>query len=586
MEERVPTVESISTERVKLEIEHAELDFRAKKKSKFVLSKRMKIGLLILILVCICLAIALPIIYFMKDETKVQEYRETQYNLLVRSEITVQSGGKLTTTFDNYNVIFFALDMKGDKYRILLTKGSLEEKSLNFTSVPLKPDYFIYLELDSKSAKILEARYKKNYYDDSSINMLIGITQVFVVDQESEWEYSSQCKKTGTKTNQCTHNSKTQVGSKVHFQRKQSSEDRLDDDDSEYEHTSNTWVDSDGKVEKSQISGWYSKAVSDNKNEKINFNVSATVVILSTSKIQRNDLDELNDIVEALPVANQSINSKRFHAGKYERVESPPDNEENDKEGLQNIIETNGRMLASGDERMLFDKAVSYQYFKIFKTPFYINSRLYSATDKNKRSWFCGIHRFEFGGISLKLLKNDICLSSHNSKVFSKMKMSDFVQEGSQKVYFYKQKFNIFTFDVYATVKVKNTPYVQTYYNTKGNTVTNVDIDSQISVLITGEGSSGASKAGLDFTISMKSNIDDYMVGYSSPFSALVSLDKSIEGSFEIWVTNLKIGADCYTLFGAKVCLPAFEYKKKKSTYKEKLDYKYYQTEFIFNLAF
>ena len=66
----------------------------------------------------------------------------------------------------------------------------------------------------------------------------------------------------------------------------------------------------------------------------------------------------------------------------------------------------------------------------------------------------------------------------------------------------------------------------------------------------------------------------------------MVSILIPLDSNTEIWVTNLKIGADCYQLFGLKVCLPAFEYKNKKSTYKEKTDNKYYQTEYIFSLAF
>ena len=554
-----------------------------KMKSKCFLSRKKKIGLLLLILVCLSLVIILPILYFMKGETKVEEYKETQYNLLVSSEITVLSGSKSSTTYDKFNVIFFALDMIGDKYRILLTKGSFEEESFNSSSVPLKPDYFIYLELESRTGKILEAKYKKDFYDENSINMLIGITQVFVVDQDSEWEYSTQCKKTGTKTNQCTHNSKKNDGASVMFQRKQSSSDNSDDN-AEFEHTSSTWVDKDGKVEKSNIGGWFSKVVDDENKEKINFNVSASVVILSRSKIARDNLDELNYIVEALPVGNQSTSSNRLEAGEYHQIQNTPDDDE--PKEIPNLMKPDDRMLADNDDRMLFDQVVSYKYFNFYSIPFYLNSRLYSSTDSNGRAWFCGIHRFEFGGISLKLLKTDFCLSSNLASISSKKKISDWATEGSQTVYLYKQTFSIFTFKLYGKVKINNTPYVQVYYNTKGNTVTNVIVETKISVSVTGEASAGVAKGGLTFSNSMTSNINDYMVGYQYPFSAFVSLDRSLDFTFEIWVKYLKLGSSCYTLFGIKICLPTFKYSSSVTLYKEKFDYKYYQPEFIFSLAF
>ena len=102
---------------------------------------------------------------------------------------------------------FFALDMVGDKYRFLLTNASTQESHFNSTQGELKSDYFMYLEIESKTGKILEARYN----NESNVNLYTGIMQAFVVDQDSEWEYSYQCKKTYKDGQECSKNSKKQA---------------------------------------------------------------------------------------------------------------------------------------------------------------------------------------------------------------------------------------------------------------------------------------------------------------------------------------------------------------------------------------
>ena len=63
-------------------------------KSKWQISTRSKIGLFVLMLILLTFGITMIIFFMSRPETKVHQYKETQYEVLVRTNITVISGTK------------------------------------------------------------------------------------------------------------------------------------------------------------------------------------------------------------------------------------------------------------------------------------------------------------------------------------------------------------------------------------------------------------------------------------------------------------------------------------------------------------
>ena len=560
-------------------------------KSKFSLSGKSKICLVVSVMVFLALGITLLVIFLTRPDTKIQEYKETQYEALVRTNVTVFSGNRSSTTSDSFYITFFALDMVGDKYRFLLTNASTQESTFNSTQGELKSDYFMYLELESKTGKVLETRYKKTSFDESTVNLLTGIMQVFVVDQDSEWEISYQCKKKYKDGQECSKNSKKQVPGYTLFERKESSSDRHSDSDADFEHRSTTWLNKEGRVEKSSFNGWYSKSLEKSKSEeKVSFNVSAIAEIISENKLSNSNLNELKKILRELPHVRQSPDYTKTNYNTFHNDETPDEEDNEPEEDIpENLIKENTqRSLTSREEngRSLFYETNSYNYFSFYAIPFYFNSILYSSYDENGKAWFCGIHRFEFGDISAKLIKKDFCLSSNGVSPMKRKKIKKWKQEGSAKAFLFRESFSIFTFSLYGKVKVKNTPYISTYYDTNYNLTTKVEIISKISVSVTGEAKVGVAKSGLTFKNTMESNINDYMIGYSSPFMTGVSLDKSLEANFEIWIKYFTLGSDCWMIFGIQLCLPTIEYSKKKTLYEEIYHYTYYDRVYIFQSEF
>lgn len=85
--------------------------------------------------------------------------------------------------------------------------------------------------------------------------MLTGIIQSFAADQDSEFEVDSSYKKPKAGSSQCTKNSKRKEGKKIVFKKKGDHEDSKEDE--KLEHTTETWVNKQGKLEKIQLNGMF-----------------------------------------------------------------------------------------------------------------------------------------------------------------------------------------------------------------------------------------------------------------------------------------------------------------------------------------
>ncbi|OMJ83551.1 hypothetical protein SteCoe_15520 [Stentor coeruleus] len=567
-----------------------------KKKKVFVIS-------LVVLGLCIIAGIVPLTLYLIKlGKLKIDSYHETQYDLLIKPTISVLKGQRTSTTHDSFHISLFALDMEGDKYRFLVTNASIEIGFVNKTKVSIKSDYFIYLELESNSGKILLLKYKEEMLEESTVKFLTGVTQVFVVDQDSEREYPSECKKKYKDGYECSQNSRRKEGTYFVYEKYESSDNDFSENQADYQSRATTWVNQNGKVEKCEIKGWFSKTVDkENLNEKANFNVSASVEVASSYKLDKSQINKLNDIVKDLPEVklkrdfNMTTYDEFIDDDEADQDEEAGQDEEDEKDDEFNqdmfIVsddndDNDNRALIGRGERRLFSESFTSDYFSFYSIPFKLNSYVYSAYDENLRAWFCGIHRFAFGDIELKIIKKDFCLSSHGSSQTKRKKIKKWIKKRSMKKYIATTSFSIFTFSLYAKVKVKGTPYLEVYYNTYGNTVTNVEVESKITVSITGEASVLVAKGGITFKNTMKSVIENYMVGYYSPFSAYVSLDKSLEATFEIWVKYLELDYECFDIFGIEICLPTVEYSKKKIIYDEDYGYSYYEPELIFSENF
>lgn len=283
--------------------ENSDKKFPEEEQPEFTKRKKGLLVLLVVLSLCLIVGIVPLTLYLIRrDKINVDSYRETQYDLLVKPSITITTGQKFSTTHDSFHVTLFALDMEGDKYRFLVTNASMETEHVNSVNVSLKPDYFIYLELESSSGKILMSKYKKEMFEESTINLLTGVTQVFTVDQDSDYGDSSNCKKKYKDGYECSQNSRKQDGAYTLYEKYESSNNDASENDAVYENRATTWVNENGKVEKCEVKGWYSKLLDSEKpDEKMNFNVSATIDIANSFKLDKSQISQLNEIVKELP---------------------------------------------------------------------------------------------------------------------------------------------------------------------------------------------------------------------------------------------------------------------------------------------
>ena len=521
--------------------------------------------------------------YLVPTHTKVDEYEETQYSIKVNTEITTKVGTKTTTTNDELDLTIFGLDMKGQEYNLMIVNG-IESEDSDKSAYSAPADLFMSFDV-SKNAEILESRYFQEKFSNETVTLFSGIIQGFVVDQDSPFEVDSECKKTKKGSTECTKNSKKKEGKKTYFKKYGKSQEDTEDSEEELEYTSKTLINEHGKIEGSKIEGKFSKKYNNQGGEQFDFEVKATIVVVSSKKLTKEQIKTLNEIDKKLPKVECESEQKQK---KFINEVNEEPNEYDDSELPESLSDVSHikRSLSRDDERSLFDNTVTYKYFTFYDIPFYLNSRMYSGYDSSYKYWVCGIHRFVFGSIEMKLLNTDFCISSNYVRASSRTAYTKWSQKASLKAYIYTVKFSVFTISLYSQVGVNNVPYVESYYNTYGNTVTKMNVVATISVSVTGEASVGVAKGGVTFTNSMKSNINDYMVGYTSPFAAYVYLDKSFEGKFQIWVKYLTLSKSCYTVFGIKFCIPSVKYSDKVSLFSETYTYKYYPEVQLFYSAF
>lgn len=529
------------------------------------------------VFIAVALTIILAVVLTRKENSHVDDYQETQYVLKVKTTITSKLGSQKSSNHDEVDLTLFALDMKGDKYSLMIVNGifSNDAKDSNLGDAPT--DIFMSFDV-SKSGEILETRYVKDKFTEENANLLTGIIQAFVVDQDSEFDVESECKKTKKGSTQCTKNSKHKDGKKSMYRKSGKHEEFGDDSDESLEHTSKTWIDHNGKVEKSMIQGLYSKVYKGADSEdQMDYEMKAEVVVISSEKLTAEQVKLLNEVDQKLPQVSEKTEYKtkkmlnEVHIEQNNEVQDdhPPSISTDSKLARQlNVTEEHGRSL--------FDYSFSYKYFSFFDTPFYLNSRMYTGYDSSYKFWTCGIHRFQFSTAEVKLLSTDFCISSNRVLAKPRYAITSWAQVLTVNAYVTKINFSIFTINLYSSISVNNMPYVETYYNVYGNSVTKMNIVASITVSVKGEATIGLSRGGLMLNSYMKSNINDYMVGYNAPFSAYMYLDKSIQGDFQVWVQYLTLGKTCYIFLGITICVPQINYSSAVTLAKMTYAYQYY----------
>ena len=551
-------------------------------------TSRKKIAIIsISIFLAVSLAIILAVVLTRDKTTKVDEYQETQYNLNVKTTITSYVNDQASSTHDNLDVTILALDMKGDKYSLMVVNGELTDQEQENKLGQAPPGLFMSFDV-SKSGEILETRYIKANFTNEISTLLTGIIQAFVVDQDSEFDVESECKKTKKGSNKCTNNSKHKQSGKTMFQRKGTNEEFGEDEEEKFEHTSKTWVGKNGKLEKSEINGKYQmKYKSKDSEGQMDFDLKAEVIVVSSKKLTKEQVKELKEIDSKLPEVDEETEYKTktlvndvSYGEKSDEVPDLPDYINSDS----NLT----RLLSESDDqdRLLFDKSFSYLYFSVFQVPFYINTRMYSGIDYLKKSWVCGIHRFKFSTTEVKLLNTDFCISSNFVKAGQKFTIPAWSQLAVVRAYLTTISFSVFTINLNSTVTVTSLPTVETYYNTYRNVVTKMNVAAFITVSVSGEATSGSSKGGVTLNAYMKTNVNDYMVGYLRPFYAYNYLDKSFQGEYQIWVQYLTVGKNCFDILTVSMCVPDVQYSDQVTLVKKTVAYQYYPEQLLFSTSF
>jgi uncharacterized protein YxeA len=278
--------------------------------------KRKRIILLIglLVVIGISLTIFLAVFFTRKEKTKVDEYEETQYVLKVKTTITSTVGSKSSTTNGELDLTIFALDMKGDKYELMIVNGVFDddlEKS-KLESAPL--DIFMSFDV-SKNGKILDIKYFKEKFTEETFTLFTGIIEAFVVDQDSEFDVESECKETLKGSSECTRNSKSLpkkwvIGPKrlTGFIKRAESYEIEGDSEETIKRSIETLVDEKGKIRYSSIKGRLIKTLDIGDDEqKIDFDLNAEIFVISSEKLSKEQIKKLNEINEQLPHVKQGL---------------------------------------------------------------------------------------------------------------------------------------------------------------------------------------------------------------------------------------------------------------------------------------
>lgn len=217
---------------------------------------------------------------------------------------------------------------------------------------------------------------------------------------------------------------------------------------------------------------------------------------------------------------------------------------------------------------------------------------MYSGYDSNYKFWVCAAHRFQFSTVNIKILNNDLCISSNGVSVAAKTSLPSFAQSTTVNAYLTKIKISMFTINLNSNVVISSMPYIETYLNTYQNTVTKLTIESNFSISISGESSSGSSTVGITYKNTLKSKINNFMVGNQSPFAGIMSIYKSIKENYQIWVINYHKNKICFDFLGSPICInKSYNFfdsvlRRKKVQFDQTNGYQYFPEEIIFSAQF
>lgn len=544
-------------------------------------------GVPILIIASVTTIICLVILKDkLNQKAHVDEYQETQYTLDVNTTIQSKVGKEYTSSHSQMQITIFALDMEGDIYRLMIADGAFSNQGDNFTLNSAPSDIFMSFK-GTKNGEILQTNYNKSFISNENANFLAGIIQAFVVDQDSEFEVNSKCKKSQKGSTQCTANNKINEGKSTLFKKQSQKDSKAEISQEKYKFTSKTWI-NNGKIQKSSIEGVFLKKFNLDISEiELEFNMKADIKVVSSSKLNKDQLTVLNRICNQLP-------------------ETELDNKMKKKETINKIIESKkkefdsnlpsslfdnsllGRQLVEDDEhrRKLFDTIVTDFFFSLFQVPFNLTTRMLSGYDKYYRYWFCPYHAFKFGKIELTATNGYPCISSHQVLTSPMVYVPSFAQNASFQAYLSTFNLGGLTINMSAFVRVESTPYIQSYFNVYGDTVTKFLIMNKITVIVAGNATDGKAKVGANISCLVKSNITDYMVGSYFPFSAHMYIDKSIQGNVSVsfqFVTNTR---KCYDFLGTPFCVKEMKSTDALVLYSQPLTYQYFPEYRVFYSRF
>ena len=315
--------------------------------------------------------------------------------------------------------------------------------------------------------------------------------------------------------------------------------------------------------------------------------MKAEIKIVSTSRINKEKLDILYEIKNQLPEVkpeshvNKKMTFNRLIENNKEKVDFdlPP-----------SVLDGSliGRQLNEIDERRrsLIDTNVTELFFVLFQTPLNITNRILTGYDRYYKYWYCPTHILNFGPINVPLINGIPCISSNKVQVSSQRYLPDWSQNATVKATIANFSLSLFSVAMSALVRVETSPYVQTYLNTYGNTVTKFPIYTKITMNIAGNATDGLAKVGAQISCLVKSNITDYMTGFISPFSAQLYLDKGFSGSVNLFFQFVSNPRRCYNFLGSEICVKNMTNSDKIQTASGPIPYNYFPESRIFYSQF
>ena len=549
-------------------------------------NKKLIFGILAILAMAISAAVYFGIHYSKNEKTEINEYQETQYSLDINTTITTYLGEKYTTSHSQSSITIFGLGIEGNIYNLMIVDGALtgETNTSSLSSVP--KNIFMSFKV-SKSGEILQSNYYKTVISSEDSNFLSGVIKAFVVDQDSEFEVESNCKKTAKGSTECTKNSKVKEGKTTMFKKHLNKNEESGMNQEKYGYTTKTWI-KHGKIEKSSIDGAFSKKIEIGASDtEIKFHMKADIKIISTSNISKEKLYILNEINSQLPEVEteEYVDKKIIFNQVYDEK-----NEKIDSDLPPSVLDDSlvGRQLNQIDEnrRSLIDTNINEFFLSLFEVPLNLTTRILTGYDRYYQWWYCPTHILQFGPIVIPLISVNPCISSNKVPVSPLRSLPSWSKNTTVNAIIATFQLSIFKISMSASVRVETTPYVQSYLNINGNTVTKFPIYTKITMNITGNATNGLAKVGAQVSCLVNSNITDYMTGFNSPFSAQLFLDKSFSGSVYLFFQFVSNPKQCYDFLGASICVKNLTNADKIQTGSGPIPYRYYPETRIFYSPF